>query len=272
MWPCSLLLSSQLLLSHLQLLSSFPLSLSLSPLQKTKNNNGGDELVGRLGPGGSFKARVSASHSLSPTHSPPQWTRTTPTRHSKSTAPPTWSPSVRRNAAMGPLLRRGPNFRCHFPEMAPRHLQSRYFSILTLKFWTISLVTFVLFHETNLVFSQKSALAFYALWDFQEMRLTVGVFYPTLTLGLSRSCFCSLVMIIWAWVHIPLSEKLRRRSDDFPWFFARHFLKTFVTSLFCIQAALEHGMGPRGSALICGYTNYHRLLESSLADLKKKEV
>ncbi|XP_065849866.1 8-amino-7-oxononanoate synthase isoform X1 [Euphorbia lathyris] len=37
------------------------------------------------------------------------------------------------------------------------------------------------------------------------------------------------------------------------------------------KAALEHGMGPRGSALICGYTNYHRLLESSLANLKKKE-
>ncbi|KAL5569872.1 hypothetical protein UlMin_026447 [Ulmus minor] len=37
------------------------------------------------------------------------------------------------------------------------------------------------------------------------------------------------------------------------------------------KAALELGMGPRGSALICGYTNYHRLLESSLADLKKKE-
>ncbi|XP_012080103.1 8-amino-7-oxononanoate synthase [Jatropha curcas] len=37
------------------------------------------------------------------------------------------------------------------------------------------------------------------------------------------------------------------------------------------KAALEHGMGPRGSALICGYTNYHRLLESCLANLKKKE-
>lgn len=37
------------------------------------------------------------------------------------------------------------------------------------------------------------------------------------------------------------------------------------------RAAQEHGMGPRGSALICGYTNYHRLLESCLADLKKKE-
>ncbi|KAL9406221.1 hypothetical protein Peur_003193 [Populus x canadensis] len=37
------------------------------------------------------------------------------------------------------------------------------------------------------------------------------------------------------------------------------------------KAAQEHGMGPRGSALICGYTNHHRLLESSLADLKKKE-
>ncbi|KAK9910891.1 hypothetical protein M0R45_034828 [Rubus argutus] len=37
------------------------------------------------------------------------------------------------------------------------------------------------------------------------------------------------------------------------------------------KAAQEHGMGPRGSALICGYTNYHRRLESCLADLKKKE-
>ncbi|KAL4595570.1 hypothetical protein ACB092_12G101600 [Castanea dentata] len=37
------------------------------------------------------------------------------------------------------------------------------------------------------------------------------------------------------------------------------------------KAAQEHGMGPRGSALACGYTNYHRLLESCLADLKKKE-
>ncbi|KAF9615636.1 hypothetical protein IFM89_027178 [Coptis chinensis] len=37
------------------------------------------------------------------------------------------------------------------------------------------------------------------------------------------------------------------------------------------EAALQHGMGPRGSALICGYTDYHRLLESCLADLKKKE-
>lgn len=38
------------------------------------------------------------------------------------------------------------------------------------------------------------------------------------------------------------------------------------------QAAQEHGMGPRGSALICGYTYHHRLLESALAELKKKEV
>ncbi|CAB4301645.1 unnamed protein product [Prunus armeniaca] len=37
------------------------------------------------------------------------------------------------------------------------------------------------------------------------------------------------------------------------------------------KAALEHGMGPRGSALICGYTDYHRRLESCIADLKKKE-
>ncbi|OMO94854.1 Aminotransferase, class I/classII [Corchorus capsularis] len=37
------------------------------------------------------------------------------------------------------------------------------------------------------------------------------------------------------------------------------------------KAAQEYGMGPRGSALICGYTYHHRLLESSLASLKKKE-
>ncbi|XP_058205148.1 8-amino-7-oxononanoate synthase-like [Rhododendron vialii] len=37
------------------------------------------------------------------------------------------------------------------------------------------------------------------------------------------------------------------------------------------KAALAHGMGPKGSALICGYTNYHRLLESCLAYLKSKE-
>ncbi|KAL5728357.1 8-amino-7-oxononanoate synthase [Ranunculus cassubicifolius] len=37
------------------------------------------------------------------------------------------------------------------------------------------------------------------------------------------------------------------------------------------ETAQRHGMGPRGSALICGYTSYHRLLESCLADLKKKE-
>ncbi|GMH10849.1 hypothetical protein Nepgr_012690 [Nepenthes gracilis] len=38
-----------------------------------------------------------------------------------------------------------------------------------------------------------------------------------------------------------------------------------------VKAALEHGMGPRGSALICGYTEYHQLLEACLAELKKKE-
>ncbi|OMO98182.1 Aminotransferase, class I/classII [Corchorus olitorius] len=37
------------------------------------------------------------------------------------------------------------------------------------------------------------------------------------------------------------------------------------------KAVKEHGMGPRGSPTICGYTNYHRSLESSLADLLKKE-
>ncbi|KVH96539.1 Aminotransferase, class I/classII [Cynara cardunculus var. scolymus] len=38
------------------------------------------------------------------------------------------------------------------------------------------------------------------------------------------------------------------------------------------KAVQEHGMGPRGSALICGYTIYHRLLESCLAESKNKEV
>lgn len=37
------------------------------------------------------------------------------------------------------------------------------------------------------------------------------------------------------------------------------------------KAALEYGMGPRGSALICGYTSFHRLLELSIAELKRKE-
>uniref|UniRef100_A0A0A9GQG8 serine C-palmitoyltransferase n=1 Tax=Arundo donax TaxID=35708 RepID=A0A0A9GQG8_ARUDO len=38
-----------------------------------------------------------------------------------------------------------------------------------------------------------------------------------------------------------------------------------------VKAAQEYGMGPRGSALICGYTTYHKLAEESLAELKKKE-
>ncbi|OQU92136.1 hypothetical protein SORBI_3001G297900 [Sorghum bicolor] len=38
-----------------------------------------------------------------------------------------------------------------------------------------------------------------------------------------------------------------------------------------VQAARDYGMGPRGSALICGYTSYHKLVEESLAELKKKE-
>uniref|UniRef100_A0A0D9XMG2 Aminotransferase class I/classII large domain-containing protein n=1 Tax=Leersia perrieri TaxID=77586 RepID=A0A0D9XMG2_9ORYZ len=38
-----------------------------------------------------------------------------------------------------------------------------------------------------------------------------------------------------------------------------------------MKAAKEYGMGPRGSALICGYTTYHKLVEESLAALKKKE-
>ncbi|WVZ57618.1 hypothetical protein U9M48_007980 [Paspalum notatum var. saurae] len=38
-----------------------------------------------------------------------------------------------------------------------------------------------------------------------------------------------------------------------------------------VKAAQDYGMGPRGSALICGYTTYHKLVEEALAELKKKE-
>ncbi|XWS60119.1 hypothetical protein CRYUN_Cryun07bG0006900 [Craigia yunnanensis] len=38
------------------------------------------------------------------------------------------------------------------------------------------------------------------------------------------------------------------------------------------KAVVEHGTGPRGSPLVCGYTDYHIALESSLAKLKKKEA
>lgn len=37
------------------------------------------------------------------------------------------------------------------------------------------------------------------------------------------------------------------------------------------KAAQEHGMGPRGSTLMCGYNSYHIQLETCLADLTKKE-
>ncbi|OMO96254.1 Aminotransferase, class I/classII [Corchorus olitorius] len=37
-------------------------------------------------------------------------------------------------------------------------------------------------------------------------------------------------------------------------------------------AAAEHGTGPRGSPIACGYTDYHIALETGLAQLKKKEV
>ncbi|EFJ28876.1 hypothetical protein SELMODRAFT_92159 [Selaginella moellendorffii] len=37
------------------------------------------------------------------------------------------------------------------------------------------------------------------------------------------------------------------------------------------KAAIEFGMGPRGSALICGYTIHHRRLESAIASLKNSE-
>ena len=46
----------------------------------------------------------------------------------------------------------------------------------------------------------------------------------------------------------------------------------FELKIYDMQAAMEQGTGPRGSPLICGYTNYHMALESSLAKLKNKEV
>ncbi|MQL81585.1 hypothetical protein Taro_014034 [Colocasia esculenta] len=38
------------------------------------------------------------------------------------------------------------------------------------------------------------------------------------------------------------------------------------------KAALVYGMGPRASSMISGHTEYHRLLEDTLADLTKKEA
>ncbi|MQL99330.1 hypothetical protein Taro_032051 [Colocasia esculenta] len=38
------------------------------------------------------------------------------------------------------------------------------------------------------------------------------------------------------------------------------------------KAALAYGMGPRASSMISGHTNYHRLLEDTLAELTKKEA
>uniref|UniRef100_A0A452ZZL4 Uncharacterized protein n=1 Tax=Aegilops tauschii subsp. strangulata TaxID=200361 RepID=A0A452ZZL4_AEGTS len=37
------------------------------------------------------------------------------------------------------------------------------------------------------------------------------------------------------------------------------------------KALQEHGMGPRSSSLIFGYTTYHKLVEESLADMMKME-
>ncbi|CAO2144275.1 unnamed protein product [Urochloa humidicola] len=37
------------------------------------------------------------------------------------------------------------------------------------------------------------------------------------------------------------------------------------------KAVQQYGMGPRGSALISGYTTYHKLVEESLAELKNQE-
>ncbi|ONM63124.1 8-amino-7-oxononanoate synthase [Zea mays] len=39
-----------------------------------------------------------------------------------------------------------------------------------------------------------------------------------------------------------------------------------------VKAARDYGMGPRGSALICGYSSYHNLVGESWAELKKKRL
>ncbi|KAL8552488.1 hypothetical protein ACS0TY_001249 [Phlomoides rotata] len=68
----------------------------------------------------------------------------------------------------------------------------------------------------------------------------------------------------------PIVEKLRKliifSGNDYLGL-SSHPLVSDAAS----KASKEYGMGPRGSALICGYTSYHRLLESSLAHLKRKE-
>lgn len=95
--------------------------------------------------------------------------------------------------------------------------------------------------------------------------------------------------IFWKWlsgIKFPSNNRKSSCKGVFRdiWIFKRNsativhvFLFLFVKCLkvwysILNQAALEHRMGPRGSALICGYTFHHRLLESCLAKLKKKEV
>ncbi|KAG5558337.1 hypothetical protein RHGRI_008309 [Rhododendron griersonianum] len=88
-------------------------------------------------------------------------------------------------------------------------------------------------------------------------------------------------------IHLPSDERRRSiemeqefglNSDEFEVFdglqeWDRASVEVeMAESTFQRWAALAHGMGPKGSALICGYTNYHRLLESCLADLKSKEA
>jgi 7-keto-8-aminopelargonate synthetase-like enzyme len=49
-------------------------------------------------------------------------------------------------------------------------------------------------------------------------------------------------------------------------------LLSFLLLLLLHQAALDFGMGPRASPLVCGYTAHHQKLERALAELKGTEV
>lgn len=56
------------------------------------------------------------------------------------------------------------------------------------------------------------------------------------------------------------SLQVSRRAPDFRPLLLSH------------QAAMDFGMGPRASPLVCGYTAHHQKLERALAELKGTEV
>ncbi|CAL5385279.1 unnamed protein product [Camellia sinensis] len=87
------------------------------------------------------------------------------------------------------------------------------------------------------------------------------------------SLACQEMMLIVATKKLKQGPALKSLESYFYFLSNNYFgLSSHPTiSKDAAKAALAHGMGPRGSVLICGYTSYHGLLESCLADLKKKE-